>query len=173
LIGKGKAFYFIRVKWGAQTTRAKCLELDVILTKRISFYKGLSDDGKAKFINRICNLLSIKKFAGKSDLRLTSEIKVVASASIFQVTYGLKSYELDNIKGFNIYPTVFYNSFMKAYLKGSSPPDGMISLSWKDLEPGFLVENDKYNLGLYEVAHSLKSALKYPCDFDYKYSSIY
>ena len=34
-----------------------------------------------------------------------------------------------------------------------------------------LVENDKYNLGLYEVAHSLKSALKYPCDFDYKYSS--
>jgi Mlc titration factor MtfA (ptsG expression regulator) len=137
LIGKGKAFYFNRVKWSTQITRAKYLELDGILTKRISFYKGLSDDGKAKFINRICNLLSIKKFAGKSDLKLTSEIKVVACASIVQVTYGLKSYELDNIKGFNIYPTVFYNSFMKAYLKGSSPPDGMISLSWKDLEPGF------------------------------------
>jgi Mlc titration factor MtfA (ptsG expression regulator) len=171
LIGKGKAFYFNRVKWSTQITRAKYLELDGILTKRISFYKGLSDDGKAKFINRICNLLSIKKFAGKSDLKLTSEIKVVACASIVQVTYGLKSYELDNIKGFNIYPTVFYNSFMKAYLKGSSPPDGMISLSWKDLEHGFLVENDKYNLGLHEVAHSLKSSLKYAYDFDYKYSS--
>ena len=143
LIGEGKAFYFNRLKWRTKIDRSKYNRLDTILNKRLSFYQKLSANGRAKFINRLCNLLEIKKFVAKSKLELTDEMKIVACSSIVQVTYGLRSYELDNIKGFNIYPTVFYNSFMKAYLKGCSPPDGMISLSWKDLEHGFLVENDK------------------------------
>ncbi len=170
-IEKGKAFYFNKIKWRTSINRKQYLELDTILNKRISFYKSLSANGKAKFVSRLCNLLELKKFVAKDKLELTKEIKIVACASIVQVTYGLGSYELDNIKGFNIYPTVFYNSFMKAYLKGSSPPDGMLSLSWKDLEHGFLVENDKYNLGLHEVAHSLKSSLKYAYNFDVKYAN--
>ncbi len=170
LVSEGRAFYFNRVKWRTEISREKYKELDAVLNKRISFYKHLTEDGKAKFVHRVCRLLSVKKFVGKNDLVLTPEMKIVACASLVQVTFGLKTYELDNVKGFNIYPTVFYNSFMKAYLKGSSPPEGMISLSWKDLEYGFLVENDRYNLGLHEVAHSLKSSLKYAYDFDVKYS---
>ena len=72
-------------------------------------------------------------------------------ASVVQLTFGLRSYELDNIRGFRVYPTIFYNRIMKAYLKGSTPPEGMIALSWKDLEHGFLVDNDKYNLGLQRI----------------------
>jgi Mlc titration factor MtfA (ptsG expression regulator) len=169
LIGQGKAFYFNKLKWKTQISRVKYLEIDKVLKKRISFYTYLDDDNKAKFIHRLCLLLHKKKFVSKKGLQLTTEIKIVACSAIVQVTFGLRSYELANIKGFNIYPTVFYNSFMKAYLKGSSPPDGMLSLSWKDLAHGFLVDNDKYNLGLHEVAHSLKSSLKYADDFDTGY----
>jgi len=171
LFKEGKAFYFNRLKWGTKINRKRYLELNAILIKRISFYKKLSDNGKAKFINRLCNLLVIKKFVVKDKLVLTQEIKIVTCASIVQLTYGLRSYELDNIKGFYIYPTIFYNRFMKAYLKGSTPPEGMISLSWRDLEHGFLVDNDKYNLGLHEVAHALKLSLKHAYDFDSRFAS--
>ena len=170
LIKEGKAFYFNRIKWGTKINRKRYLEVDVILNKRISFYKKLSDNGKAKFVNRLCNLLVIKKFVGKDKIVLTEEIKIVTCASLVQLTYGLGSYELDNIKGFYIYPTIFYNRFMKAYLKGSTPPEGMISLSWKHLEHGFLIDNDKFNLGLHEVAHALKLSLKYAYNFDYKFA---
>ena len=60
---------------------------------------------------------------------------------------------------------------MKKHLKGCTPPEGMISLSWKDLEHGFLIDNDKYNLGLHEVAHALKLSLKYAYHFDKKFAS--
>ncbi len=171
LYKEGKAFYFNRIKWGTKINRARYLEIDTVLNKRISFYRHLSDNGRAKFVNRLCHLLAIKKIVAKGKLILTEEMKIVVCASVVQLTFGLRSYELDNIKGFCIHPTIFYNSFMKAYLKGSTPPEGFISLSWKDLEHGFLVENDKYNLGLHEVAHALKLSLKYAYDFDSKFAS--
>ena len=102
---------------------------------------------------------------------ISEDVKVVVCVAIVQITFGMKKYQLDNIKGFDIYPSIFYNSFMKAHLKGSTPPEGNISLSWKDLEHGFLIENDKYNLGLHEVAHALKLSLKYAYHFDGKFAS--
>jgi Mlc titration factor MtfA (ptsG expression regulator) len=171
LLNLSKAFYFNRIKWKTQITRKRYVELDVILNKRISFYRHLSDNGKARFINRLQDLLKVKKFVAKKRLIISDEMKVVVCAAIVQLTFGLRKYELDNIKGFYIYPTIFYNSFMKVHLKGSTPPEGMISLSWKDLEHGFLVENDKYNLGLHEVAHALKLSLKYAYHFDVKFAS--
>ena len=171
LMKEGKAFYFNRLKWKTDIGRKRYIEVDEILNKRISFYKELSDNGKAKFINRLCHLIGIKKIEGKKNLILTEEIRIVVCAAMVQVSFGLVSYELDNVKGFKIYPTIFYNSIMKAYLRGSTPPEGMISLSWKHLEHGFLVENDKYNLGLHEVAHALKLSLKYAYNFDSTFAS--
>ena len=171
LLKEGKAFYFNRLKWKTDISRERYLEVDEVLNKRISFYKELSDDGKARFINRLCHLIRIKKIVAKDNLILTEEIKIVVCAAMVQVSYGLRKYELDNIKGFYIYPTIFYSAILKAHLRGSTPPEGMISLSWKHLEHGFLVENDKYNLGLHEVAHALKLSLKYAYDFDSAFAS--
>lgn len=166
-----RAFYFNRVKWNTSITRKQYHEIDVILNRRISFYKNLSDNGKAKFINRLCHLLSIKKFEAKKDLVLTDEIKIVICAAMVQVTFGLLEYRLDNIKGFNVYPSIFYNSIIKKYLKGGTPPEGMMSLSWKDFEHGFLIDNDRYNLGLHEMAHALKLSLTHAYDFDVRFAS--
>ena len=171
IITAGKAFFFNRIIWGTEIGRSRYVEVDAVLMKRISFYKKLSDNGKAKFVHRLCKLLLIKEFEPKNELVLTEEIKITVCASIVQLTFGLFSYELDNIKGFKLYPSVFYSSFLKAKLRGSTPPEGLISLSWRHLEHGFLIDNDKYNLGLHEVAHALKLSLKYAYDYDAKYAS--
>ena len=171
LFKEGKAFYFNRIVWGTEIGRSRYVEVDAVLMKRISFYRKLSDNGKAKFVHRLSKLLLIKKFVAKNKMLLTEEIKITVCASIVQLTFGLKSYELDNIKGFKIYPTIFYSSFLKANLRGSTPPEGLISLSWKHLEHGFLIDNDKYNLGLHEVAHALKLSLKYAYSYDTKYAA--
>lgn len=36
---------------------------------------------------------------------------------------------------------------------------GFVSLSWADFQQGYLVPNDKYNLGLHEMAHALRLQL--------------
>lgn len=171
LFEEGTAFYFNRIKWNTKISRQEYLKVDSVLNRRISFYRKLSNDGRAKFVHRLQRLLLIKKFVEKDDLTLTHEMKIVVCAAMVQITYGMKRYELDNIKGFEIYPSIFYNRFMKVYLKGSTPPEGLISLSWKDLEHGFLIDNDKYNLGLHEVAHALKLSLKYAYNFDTKFAN--
>lgn len=171
LFKEGKAFYFNRIVWGTEIGRSRYVEVDAILMKRISFYKKLSDNGKAKFVHRLCKLLLIKKFVSGNKLVLTEEIKITVCASLVQLTFGLSKYEMDNIKGFRVYPTIFYSTFLKAYLKGSAPPEGLVSLSWKDLEHGFLIDNDRFNLGLHEVAHALKLSLKHAYNFDKKYAA--
>lgn len=171
LLSETKAFYFNKLKWKTNINRQRYLEIDAVLTQRISFYNELSANGKAKFINRLCDLVMIKKFVGKEKLIITDEIRIVTCSAIVQLTYGLNEYRLDNIKGFVVYPSIFYNSIIKAYLKGGTPPEGMMSLSWKDLQHGFLIPNDKYNLGLHEMAHALKLSLTHAYDFDMKFAS--
>lgn len=169
----GRAFYFNRIKWQTKINRKTYLEIDEVLNKRNSFYRHLSDNGKAKFIHRLSDLLRIKKFIGKEGLVLTHEIKIVVCSAMVQLTYGLKTYRLDNIKGFVIFPSIFYNSMIKRHLKGGTPPEGMMSFSWKDLEHGFLIEDDKYNLGLHEMAHALHLSMKYAYDFDVKFANYF
>ena len=139
LIDEGKAFYFNKIKWKTHVSRKRYHEIDDILNKRISFYKHLSNNGKAKFVNRICHLLSIKKFVAKNKLILTEEIKIVVCAALVQLTFGLSEYRLDNIKGFVIHPTIFYHSFIKKYLKGGTPPEGMMLLSWEMVVPDHIL----------------------------------
>lgn len=166
-----RAFYYNRVKWNTNIGRQRYHQIDTILNSRVSFYRKLSDDGKAKFINRLQYLLKVKKFVAKNGLVLSDEIKIVVCAAVVQLTYGLREFRIDNIDGFFMYPTIFYHRFLKGYLRGGTPPEGMISLSWKHLEHGFLVDNDRYNLGLHEVAHALKLSLKYAYHVDNKFSS--
>ena len=77
LFKEGKAFYFNRIKWGTKINRKRYLEIDAILEKRISFYTHLSSNGKAKFINRLCHLMRIKKFVSRNKLIITEEINWV------------------------------------------------------------------------------------------------
>jgi len=130
-------------------------EIDFILRKN-NFYKELSFSGKERFLYRTINFMFDKDFAGMNGAVVTEEMKLLISASAVQLTWGLKEYKLQHYHTIRIYPEIFYSRMMDTYLKGGATKNGVIFLSWKDFVAGYATPDDKYNLGLHEMAHALK-----------------
>lgn len=166
------AFYYNKIKWQNSISRSEYDSLDLLLSKQLHFFKNLSLNGKAKFIHRLNHFKYQKRFIGKDGCVVTEEMKNVISGAAIQLTFGLEHYLMDNIKGFVIYPTVFYNRIINKRLRGGTPPEGNMQLSWQHVEHGFIYPSDKYNLALHEFAHALKLTISHAEEFDmnfYKY----
>ncbi|PIQ16170.1 MAG: hypothetical protein COW67_04400 [Flavobacteriales bacterium CG18_big_fil_WC_8_21_14_2_50_32_9] len=161
-----QAFIQNKLVWKNPIDKAQYAYIDKLLSSQLCFFKLLSLNGKAKFIHRTLKFKESKNFIGKDELVVTEDMKLIISGASIQLTFGLNYYMLENIKGFYIYPTVFYNRMMKLKLRGATPPSGNMMLSWKHVELGFMQPNDKYNLALHEMAHALKLSIKYSDNFD-------
>ncbi len=125
------------------------------LLTHYSYYKELSPEGKEKFITRLINFLSDKKFVGMNGLNVTDEMRVWISATAIQITFGLDIYHLPHFHTIRVYPEIFYSKLLDAELKGGTSPGGIIMLSWEDFQKGHASTDDKINLGLHEMAHAL------------------
>ena len=166
--GKPKIAAFVqnRIVFNTPITREEYEWLDSFLSEKNTFYKELSIHGKAKFIKRLKRFNKEMKYQGMEGLRVTKEMKILIASSAIQLTYGLKYFLIENLKGFKIYPSIFYHSLIKHHLKGGMPPEGYMMLSWEHVQKGFYYPNDKYNLALHEMAHALKLSIKYAYNFD-------
>lgn len=164
-----QAFVQNRLVWKTPIDKQQYDYIDKVFSSQLHFYKLLSVKSKAKFIHRTLKFKNAKKFTGKEGLIVTEEMKLIISGASIQLTFGLDYYMMENIKGFYIYPTVFYNSMMKLSLRGATPPYGNMMLSWKHVELGFMQPNDRYNLALHEMAHALKLSIKHSTNFDSKF----
>lgn len=141
-----------------------------ILTKYFSYYKGLSHEGKLKFLNRVSEFIKQKHFVGMENLKVTMEMRVLISASAIQLTFGLKKFLLDYFTTIRIYPHYFYSRILKAELKGGASETGVLMISWEDFLLGFKNPHDNLNLGLHEMAHVLKINMVRGIEFDDKFS---
>lgn len=126
------------------------------LGNKFSYYNGLSNSGKRKFIQRCARVLRVLKFEGREDLEVTLEMKVAVAAAFAQVSYGLKTFVPDYLHTVWIYPESFFIPAIGKQLKGGITPNGYMAVSWKDLNEGFQIPYDGFNLGLHEVAHAFK-----------------
>lgn len=154
-------FYYNKVKWQTPINRREFIFVNSILINNIQYYKNLSTNGKAKFINRLKYFITTKKFIGREGLTITEETKILISASAIQLTFGLEKFALSYFHTIFIYPSIFYSKLLRRELKGATFGGGVISLSWKDFQKGYEIPDDRYNLGLHEMAHALKiDALK-------------
>jgi len=151
-----RSYYRNRIQYNTPISRKEFLFTDEVLFRKFSYYRHLSDDGKAKFINRTVHHLRYHAFKGQDGFEVKPEMKVHIAASISQITYGLDKYILDGIHTIMVYPRSFYVSAIDRTLKGGTTPNGFMALSWEDFEKGYEVGDDKYNLGLHEAAHALK-----------------
>lgn len=145
-----------RIQYNTPISRREFLFTDEILSRKFSYYRHLSEDGKAKFINRTVHHLRYHQFKGQDGFEVTPEMKVQVAACIGQITFGLDKYILDGIHTIMVYPRSFYVSAIDRTLKGGTTPNGFMALSWEDFEKGYEVGDDRYNLGLHEAAHALK-----------------
>jgi Mlc titration factor MtfA (ptsG expression regulator) len=119
------------------------------------YYKDLKPSLKEEFHKRIRYLLLTKEFRSRHGLVLTEEMKVKILASMVQVTFGHRYFKLPAHVRIRVYPETFYYRLTKQWMKGFVAPRGVIAVSWEDFQKGYAINNDKYNLGLHEMAHAL------------------
>ncbi len=121
-----------------------------------TYFQALSTRAKMRFIKRVRGLSQTKKFVGMQGLKVTEEMKVLLSASLVQLTFGLPSSEIRTFKKLMIYPDTFFNPATKVQMKGfTHPVSGILAVSWPDYKHGYEIPDDNYNLGLHELAHAL------------------
>jgi Mlc titration factor MtfA (ptsG expression regulator) len=168
------AFYHNRVVCKTPIKRGEYLHIHAVLSKYIPYYNNLSENGKARFINRVNKILNEKEFEGRSGLEITYEIKVLLSASATIITFGLEHFDINLLKNFVVFPDVFYSKIMNNWLKGGVTKNGRAMFSLKNYLHGFEFPNDKYNLGLHEMAHALKlNLIDYVGDSDDRFASYF
>lgn len=134
-------------------------ELEAFLESKFRYFKNLSAEGRRKCMARMWKVFHDSEFVGYQGVEITDEIKYCVIFSKIQLTYGLNLFQFDKFKKFILYPESFYSKFFETELKGLTSGSGFITLSWKDFEHGYLVHNDKFNLGLHEMAHALRLEL--------------
>ncbi len=129
--------------------------IEPLLIKHFEYFRKLSEHSKTKFILRCLSVVHKKQFLGKEDMVITDEIKILISASMVQLTFGLKEYHLPNFRTFIIYPGVYTSPATGGLHRGETNMKGYVILSWQHFIEGYENSEDKINLGLHELAHAL------------------
>ena len=127
-----------------------------VLISRFAYYRKLSEPSRQKFLFRLGRFIKSKTFTGRKGLEVTDEKKILISASAIQLTFGLDYYMMDRFSEIVIYPDIFPARGGENYHRGETNMRGVIAFSWKHFYEGYAIEDDKYNLGLHEMAHALE-----------------
>lgn len=142
-------------KWKSEWGEKQFIKYNSVLKGHIDYYNHLSENGKKRFVKRVYNFINDISFYGKNGIEITEEIKVLIAASAVQLTFGYKSYLFDKFRYIFVYPRAFYSNIYNSYLKGGAYPVGALAFSYEDFISGYADPNDKINLGLHEMAHTL------------------
>lgn len=139
--------------------RSEQVATDATLNEKYRYYKNLSPEGKNKFLARLTYVMNKVQFTGYEGLEITQEMKICVLFAVIQLTYGLELFHFQRFNRFILYPESFYSRFFNRNLLGLTSGLGFVTLSWADFQEGYLVPNDRYNLGLHEMAHALRLEL--------------
>lgn len=149
------------------TKQSSIADYATILENKFPYFQNLTQPHKEIFLKRVVAFIKTHKFVPSEMPEVTTEMKVMISASAIQLTFGLSDFLARHIKGFRVYPDVYFSRLMKGHLKGHYSPKGIIFLSYKHFEDGYAKSSDGVNLGLHEMAHALH--FTYAKQFDYSF----
>jgi len=125
------------------------------LKQNIKFYNNLSPKHKSYFEHRVHNTMHRIEFIGKQ-IEVTNEMKIIVSATLVKLTFGLRDYKIGSVERIIIYPEEFYSQTNKAYHKGEfNPGYRALVFSWKDVVHGYHIEDDNLNLAVHEFVHAM------------------
>jgi Mlc titration factor MtfA (ptsG expression regulator) len=126
----------------------------LILDAQVPYFRRLTIQQQRKFAKRVRDFMDDKDFVGRG-MPITTEMKVLISATAVQITFGLPHTILLHFRKVYVYPDSFH-SRNGAHHKGEVNP-GMraIVLSWKHFKDGSDDPTDGVHLGLHEMAHAL------------------
>lgn len=126
-----------------------------VLRQKIKFYNKLSSKHKSYFEHRVYKTIKRTEFIGK-ELEISDEMKVVISATLVKLTFGLRDYQINSVERVLIYPEEFYSQTNKTYHKGEfNLGYRALVFSWKDVLHGYHIEDDNLNLAVHEFIHAI------------------
>lgn len=126
-----------------------------VLLSNFHFYTLLNPAEQQRFAERTRFFIINKKFISSDGFEITDEARVLLAATLAQLTFGFDSYDIPGFKIFHLYPDAFYSRMLNAEVKGLTVGKTKVMLSWPHFLDGINVTNDKLNVGLHELAHSL------------------
>ncbi len=142
-----------------------------LLEKHSAYFNNLSQEAKDRFIRRCLDFVDSKEFIGMEGIKITEEMKLKLASSAIQITFGFKNFYFSHYHTFKIFPEPFYSRMFDRYLKGGTSLGGIMYFSWKDFIHGYAHDDDRYNLGLHEMAHALRLQLLHGSDFDTQFAN--
>ncbi len=125
----------------------------LIISKQISYFNELLPEFKKKFICRVHNYIKGKEFH-YIGLEPKEEIPVLVSASAVQVTFGLKSYRMQEFKNIYVLADAYRMDSDEELYIGHVMPEG-IYISWKHFLYGYADNTDNINVAIHEMSHAL------------------
>lgn len=131
-------------------------QLNKFLDEHFPFYHQLGPHNRQRFLSRMRSTLSEKYFLGKDGLTVQPVMIILICATLVQITFGLRQFQLPHFTRFVIFPDIFYSRLFDRNVKGLTVyHSGMIAISWPHALDGHKVADDKINLLIHELAHAL------------------
>ncbi len=128
--------------------------IELILTKRFSYFNKLSELEKNRFITRLQAFMDDKVFK-IHDKNGFKEMPILISAVAIQLTFGLQKFKLPNFEFIHVFPREFMRTQPSISLLEGNVSGHAINLSWKHFLEGIENNKDGQNVGLHEMAHAL------------------
>lgn len=125
------------------------------LFDQLHFYKHLTPTQRRAFDNRVVQFMYTREFVPMEGVELTEDMKLLISAVGVKITFGLRSFMMQEFTRIEVYPRAYYNIAAQRYHKGEVNANGIVVLSWEDFYEGIRIPDDDLNLGLHEFAHVL------------------
>jgi len=126
-----------------------------LIRGRMTYYSLLEDEEKDKFLMRTRELMESLAFVSREEgFEVTDEMRVLVSASLAQLSFGWTELKPPHLEQIDLFSDSFYSRLAGADVKGLTLPN-RVMLSWKYFQEGYRIDNDKVNLGLHELAHSI------------------
>lgn len=124
-----------------------------VIGSLFTYFNDLSQDYKQRFVKRVHQFKSNKKFHFVG-LENNEDMAILVSASAIQVTFGLKNYLLSHFKDIYILADAYHMDNDEELYIGHVAPEG-IYLSWKHFLYGYSHKNDNINVAVHEMSHAL------------------
>lgn len=139
------------------------------LIKNDVYYRNLNPRLRRSFNSRIKKFIASKRFIGRGDFKLNSEIILIIASAAVKISFGLREFLFPLFHTIIIYSDEFYSNASHLMVKGETNATGVVVFSWKDFKQGNSDPFDSINLGYHEFAHALfLTNLMNPYENDFK-----
>jgi len=130
------------------------IHYDDIISKHIGYFTELTSLEKERFLERTFHFRQSKNFH-YTGLEASDEIEILISACAVQITFGLRKYKMPFFEDIYVLADQYHLGLNQQDWIGHVTRSG-IYLSWKHFLLGYSSNNDRYNVGLHEMAHALE-----------------